>query len=41
MPAQSLLLGEKMSANGKPAHSLTRILTDSAKKKKQESFGKL
>jgi len=40
--AQSLLLGKNMSADGKPARGRTRILTDSARKKKQErSFSKL
>ena len=33
MHAQSLLLGEKMSAHGKPASGSTRILTDSARKR--------
>ena len=35
-PAQSLLLGKKMSIDGKPAHSRTRILTDSARKRNRK-----
>ena len=40
--AQSLLVGKKISADGKLARGRTRSLTDCAKKKKQEkSFGEL
>jgi hypothetical protein len=38
MHAQSLLLGGKVSVDGKPAHGCTRILADSARKR-QISFG--
>ena len=36
MHVQNLLLLKNMSANGKPAHDRTRILTDSARKRNRK-----